>query len=249
MFEYQALFDARGAFYNRANRLYPEARAEEARAMLRHLALSAASRWLDTCAGGGYLSARAQAEGLPSARLACDGSLQFLRSSNRAQPACVASGAILPFPDLSFDAAACLAALHHAEDPAAVCRELLRVTRPGGRAALGDVAEGSAASRFLNGFVDRSTGTGHRGRFDSLEALAAFFRGAGGRGIWCERVEIAWRFASREDALRFCRDLFGLEPSTRDSEIRQSLLELGGGPEDGGFRIPWTMHYVSARRE
>ena len=249
MFEYQTLFDARGALYNRANRLYPEARAEEAREMLRHLTISPASRWLDTCAGGGYLSLRARAEGLAPARFACDGSLQFLRSSDRLDSASVASAEALPFPDGSFDAAACLAALHHAEEPGAVCRELLRVTRPGGRAALGDVAEGSAASRFLNGFVDRRTEAGHRGRFYSLEALAAFYRAAGGREIRCERVEIAWRFDSGEDALLFCRDLFGLEPSTRDPEIRQSLLELGGRPERGGFRIPWSMHYVSAGRE
>jgi SAM-dependent methyltransferase len=249
LFEYQALFDARGALYNRANRRYPEARAEEARAMLSHLALAPASRWLDACAGGGYLSLRARADGLPPARVACDESLQFLRSSERPQPACLATAGALPFPDRSFDAAACLAALHHAEDPAAVCRELLRVTRPGGRAALGDVAEGSAASRFLNGFVDRRTETGHRGRFYSLDSLTAFLRAAGGREIRSERVEIAWRFASGEDALRFCRDLFGLEPSTRGSEIRHSLLELGGHLEGGGFRIPWSMHYVSAGRE
>ncbi len=248
MFEYQTLFDARGALYNRANRLYPEARAEEARAMLRHLALAPASRWLDTCAGGGYLSLRASAEALPPARFACDESLQFLRSSDRPQAACLATAGALPFPDRSFDAAACLAALHHAEDPAAVSRELLRVTRPGGRAALGDVAEGSAASRFLNGFVDRRTETGHRGRFYALDALAGFLRAAGGREIRSERVEIAWRFSSEEDATHFCRDLFGLEPATRDSEIRTSLLELGGRPEGGGFRIPWSMHYVSAGR-
>lgn len=249
MFEYQILFDARGALYNRANRSYPETRAEEARAMLRHLALSPASRWLDTCAGGGYLSQRARSQGLPPAQFACDGSLQFLRSSDRLQPACVASAEALCFPDRSFDAAACLAALHHAEDPQSVCRELLRVTRPGGRAALGDVAQGSAASRFLNGFVDRHAENGHHGRFYALETLAGFFSSAGGREIERERAEIAWRLASAKDALLFCRDLFGLEPSTCDPEIREALFELGAAPEGGRFRIPWSMHYVSARRE
>lgn len=248
MFEYQTLFDARGALYNRANRLYPEARAQEARAMLRHLALSPASRWLDTCAGGGYLSERAQAQGLPPAQLACDESLPFLRSSDRLPPACVARAEALCFPDRSFDAAAGLAALHHAGDPSAVCRELLRVTRPGGRAALGDVAQGCAAARFLNGFVDRHTENGHRGRFYTLDTLAGFFAAAGAREIESERAEIAWRFSSGEEALLFCRDLFGLEPSTSDPEIREALLELGAGPEGGGFRIPWSMHYVSARR-
>jgi len=222
---------------------------EEARAMLRHLALSPWSRWLDACAGGAYLSERAMAQGLPPARVSCDESLPFLRSSDRLDRACMASAEALYFPDQSFDAAACLAALHHAEDPRSVCRELSRVTRPGGRAALGDVALGSPAARFLNGFVDRHTENGHRGRFYSLEALADFFAAAGGREIEYQRAEIAWRFASAKDAILFCRDLFGLEPATSDAEVREALFELGAEPEGEGFRIPWSMHYVSATRE
>jgi SAM-dependent methyltransferase len=248
VFEYQTLFDLRGALYNRANRLYPAARAEEAAAILRHLALSPASCWLDVHAGGGYLSDRARAEGLPPAEIACDGSLQFLHSSGHSRSSCVSIAEALPFPDRAFDAVACLAALHHAEDPRAVCRELLRVTAPGGRAAVGDVAEGSPAARFLNGFVDGHTESGHHGRFYPLEELEGFFAAAGGKQLRAERARLSWTLPSEVDAVLFFRDLFGLEPSTTDAEIEAALAELGAGPAPGGFRIPWTMHDVSAAR-
>ena len=76
MFEYQTLFDARGDLYNHANDLYPDARAREAAAILRHLDLAPDARWLDVYAGGGYLSRRAAAEDLPPAAISCDGSLE-----------------------------------------------------------------------------------------------------------------------------------------------------------------------------
>ncbi len=248
VFEYQTLFDARGALYNRANRLYPEARAEEAATILQHLALTPDSRWLDVHAGGGYLSDRARARGLPPAKVACDGSLQFLHSSGHPISSCVSIAEALPFPDRTFDAVACLAALHHADDPRAVCRELLRVTTPGGRAAVGDVAEDSPAARFLNGFVDRHTKSGHRGRFYSLEALESFLADAGGRNLRAERANLFWTLPSKNDAVLFCRSLFGLEASTTDADIETALAELGAGPEPAGFRIPWTMHDASAAR-
>ena len=247
MFEYQSLFDARGGLYNRANRVYPEARAEEAAAMLRHLALSPRSRWLDVLAGGGYLSERARAEGLPPASAACDGSLPFLRASENTA-VCVARAEGLPFGEGRFDAVACLAALHHSEDPRAVFRELLRVTAPHGRAALGDAADDSPTACFLNGFVDRHTASGHRGRFYALETLEGFAAAAGGCRIESERLGVHWTLPSSRDAVRFCRDLFGLVSSTSDGEIEAGLADLGAAAVPGGFQIPWTMHYVSAVR-
>ena len=42
-------------------------------------------------------------------------------------------GESLPFPDCSFDLVHCRAVLHHARDLAALCREVRRVLKPGGR--------------------------------------------------------------------------------------------------------------------
>jgi SAM-dependent methyltransferase len=248
LFEYQTLFDARGDLYSRANRRYPKARAEEAAAILSHLELKPTSRWLDVSAGGGYLSERAMAQGLPAARVSCDESLPFLRSGNHPGRVGAASAQELPFADGRFDGVACLAALHHAEDPEAVFRELLRVTAPGGRAAFGDVAEDSEAARFLNGFVDRHTAPGHSGRFYALRTLVSFLRRGGGTSIHAESVRLSWTFGSAEDASDFFRDLFGLDPSTTDAEIRRALDDLGADGDAGRFRVPWTMQHVSAAR-
>jgi ubiquinone/menaquinone biosynthesis C-methylase UbiE len=248
LLEYQTLFDARGGLYNRANRLYPEARAREAAALLRHLALSPRARWLDVFAGGGYLSERARAEGFPPASVACDGSLAFLLSSELRRCACVASGSELPFADGSFDAVACLAALHHAEDPSAVICELLRVVARGGRVALGDAAADSPTSLLLNAFVDRHTASGHFGRFYSLETLAGFYDAAGAGDIRTERAQILWIFPSHRGAVDFCRNLFGLMPETTDREIAQALEALGARPSGDRYEVPWTMHFISGRR-
>ncbi len=246
LFEYQTLFDQRGDLYSRANRLYPEARAEEAATLLSYLALSAGARWLDVSAGGGYLSERARAQGLPPARFSCDGSLAFLLSGGGSASGCVAAAERLPFPDGRFAAAASLAALHHSEDPRAACRELLRVTSRAGRAVLGDAAAGSETARFLNSFVDRHTSSGHRGRFYSPEELEGFFAAAGGRDARGVQARLFWRLPSRADAVVFFRSLFGLVPSTTDSEIEEALNDLGAASKEGTFAIPWTMNYASA---
>jgi SAM-dependent methyltransferase len=246
--EYQALFDARGTQYSRANLQWPEARAEEASAIFRHLALTAGARWLDVQAGGGYLSGRARTLGLPSASASCDASLPFLLSAGPAFRSCVCEPDGLPFREGAFDAVACLAALHHAADPTVLCRELLRVAVPGGRAALGDAARDSRAAAYLNGFVDRHTPAGHRGRFYSPEELRGFFVLAGGKDPRVERVQISWTLPSKRDAVLFFRSLFGLEASASDREIEAELDRLGAAATPAGFRIPWAMHYASAAR-
>jgi len=248
LFEYQTLFDARGDLYNRANDLYPEVRALEARTILRHLDLPPRARWLDVYAGGGYLSRRAAAEGLPPAAATCDGSLPFVRTGDRSARACVSRGQVLPFETGRFDGVACLAALHHAEDPAALAAELLRVAKRGARAAIGDVAEGSAAAEFLNGFVHRHTADGHRGRFRALEALEDLLAGAGGVRPRGDRTDVAWTLPSRAAALDFCCHLFGLAPETRDREIEAALRDAGASEDATGFRIPWSMCFASAAR-
>lgn len=247
--EYTEIFDARGRHYNLANRRFPLARAEEAAKILEHLELSRLEPrpWLDLAAGGGYLAERARAEGVGGPAVACDESFAFLAESQVYRMRTVGFFEGLPFASGAFAGAACLAALHHEEEPRVLVREMLRVTAPGSRLAIGDVAADSPAASFLNGFVDLHTDTGHLGRFYSPAGLTEFLGAAGGRDIRSEEVELGWRFPSRRDAEEFCRELFGLNAGTSPEELRVGLDAIGLQPDGYEHLLPWRMVFASAR--
>ena len=249
MSEYTAIFDARGGHYNLANRRYPGARAEEARALLDHLELrDRPGPWLDLAAGGGYLAERARAEGIGATAFACDASLPFLAGTGHGALRAVAQYESLPFADGSFSATGCLAALHHAEDVSRIVAEMLRVTASEGRAAIGDVAPGSPTAEFLNRFVDHHTETGHHGRFRSAKSLLGAFVDAGGKRPSAQEREITWIFPSTTAAVEFSRELFGLRPGTSCEAIADALRALGLTEVGGQARLPWRMVFASAAR-
>jgi SAM-dependent methyltransferase len=97
---------------------------------------------LDVGCGTGTLAGRLAVAGYamtgvdPSA-----GMLDVLRARVPAVQAVQASGTELPFPDASFDLVLTVASLHHIADPGDVrrtLREMVRVTRPGGRVLVWD---------------------------------------------------------------------------------------------------------------
>lgn len=246
MSEYRTLFDARGARYNRANRLYPFARVEEARRLMDHLDLANGVRWLDLGAGGGFLADQVAASGTAGIPVACDASAVFLSEATGYALRTVADYERLPFRDEAFGAAGCLAVLHHAEDPGAVLSEMLRTTASGGRVAVGDVVVGSRAACFLNEFVHEHTDTGHVGRFQNAGTLAALLEGAGGRWVEAEEQQLRWTFAGRSGALTFCRELFGLRADMKDADIDAALRWLELRESSAGCDLPWDMVFASA---
>ena len=88
------------------------------------VALRPGERALDLAAGTGTSSAAIATGG--GTVVACDFSLGMLREGRRRRPA-------LPFADAAFDAVTISFGLRNLHDPDAGLRELLRVTRPGGR--------------------------------------------------------------------------------------------------------------------
>ena len=71
-----------------------------------------------------------------------------------------ADAAALPFPDRTFDAVCCFAALYFIEEPMRAIDEIVRVLAPGGRVALlSSVARGALPAGVTDAVVRRLSGT------------------------------------------------------------------------------------------
>ena len=92
---------------------------------------------LDVCCGPGMLAAGALKRGAEAIGL--DFSVEAVELARRLVPNGrfqQGDAQALPFPAASFDAVLCGYGVMHLPEPAAALREMLRVLRPGGRAAL-----------------------------------------------------------------------------------------------------------------
>lgn len=130
-----AMFDAVAARYDLTNDVLSLGQARRwRRAVLRAVDAGGGQRVLDVGAGTGTSSlpfAAAGAQVIP-----CDFATGMLREGRRRYPQLpftAGDATRLPFADASFDAVTISFALRNVQDTTAALREMLRVTRPGGR--------------------------------------------------------------------------------------------------------------------
>jgi SAM-dependent methyltransferase len=118
------------------------------------LGLTAGEHVLEVGCGTGVLLPRLASEAGPTGRVvALDHSEAFLGQARErieaaglgaTVTAVLGDAQALPFPDAQFDATHCERVLMHVEDPDLAIREMVRVTRPGGRVVAAEVfAEGA----------------------------------------------------------------------------------------------------------
>lgn len=235
---YEDLFHFRGAPYDRAMSLFPDARREEFLNTIQRADLNAGQSVGDVPAGGGYLASY-----LPDA-------VRWL-----GHEPCASFGLggadqeLLPLPwtDSSVDAAISIAGVHHLADKRPLFAELARTLRDGGRLVLADVHEASAVSRFLDGWVDHHNSTGHEGVYLGDHTLDDL-RGTGWQILSAERVPFHWRFADTTDMGKFCNLMFDLrncQPCDTASAIEANL---GVDRLVGGVGMRWELFMIVATR-
>ncbi|HET8560137.1 MAG TPA: demethylmenaquinone methyltransferase [Marmoricola sp.] len=133
--EVRAMFDAVARRYDLTNDVLSLGQDRRwRREVLAAVAPRAGERVLDLAAGTGTSSLPFRERG--AMVVPCDFSVGMLQVGKRAEPALpftAGDGTRLPFADQSFDAVTISFGLRNVVDPDAGLRELLRVTKPGGR--------------------------------------------------------------------------------------------------------------------
>jgi SAM-dependent methyltransferase len=100
--------------------------------VLKKLAACPKGRVLDVGAGSGELAKQAMALGHDMALCDCLPAAEWTYHDAGAYTPCDLNEG-LPYPDEHFDYVVCLEVIEHMENPLAICRELKRVLRKGGR--------------------------------------------------------------------------------------------------------------------
>ena len=141
----------------------------------------------------------------------------------------------LPYADRSFDVVLSTFGAMFAPDQARTARELLRVTRSGGRIGLANwTPEGFLGDlfRLMGSFVAPPPGLASPMRWGSETGLAELF-GDEVADVRCERRDFNFRYRSAEHWIEVFRayygpthKAFGALPPPRQSELHVALIEL-----------------------
>ncbi|HEY8592018.1 MAG TPA: class I SAM-dependent methyltransferase [Sphingomicrobium sp.] len=235
---YAEIFSERAAAYHRAMVMCPHARAAEFEAVCSPLLARGAKRVCDIPAGGGYLSAF-----LPKdcCYTAVEPAADFARECRDAVVV-QAKLSEVPLPSASFDGVVSLAGLHHEPDKLPVLKEFRRLVDANGICVVADVAAGTAAAHFLNGYVDRHSSTGHKGHFldEDFDTLLAE---AGMNVLADETVLMPWRFPSRRAAGRYSKLLFGLNVTAAEVEAELATT-IGFTVSSTTVYLNWSLRKV-----
>ena len=153
----------------------------------------------------------------------------------------------LPFADRSVDIVLTLAALHHVYPGREMFyRECHRILQPGGRLIIADVADGTAADRFLSEFVNEFSPEGHVARFFKEEIDVPEIEQEGFMVSHYEVCSFHWFYPDKQTAIKFCKGLFRLGLAS-DDQIWQALnTYLGIEVEPGEVRMGWQLAMIRA---
>lgn len=152
-------------------------------------------------------------------------------------------------PQAFFDGVLAVVPFHHAAptEKRTFLQGVWRTLRPGGVLCLGEVEAGSRVHRFLDGFVDAHTSTGHVGDYPDA-GFAAELDASGFVGVATATLECPWVFDSPPEMVAYVRRLFALDDIS-DTELLDALQEaLGWRAVDGRWELAWSLRYFRGVR-
>jgi ubiquinone/menaquinone biosynthesis C-methylase UbiE len=234
--------------------------------MLDMAAIRAGERVLDVACGTGLVSLRV-------ARIASVGQVVGTDLSGEMVQAAIgtarrlgfdhirferADAEALPFGDATFDVALCGLGLMYVPDPTAALREMRRVLRPGGRAAVAvwgarracgwaeifPITDARVASDVCPMFFHLGTG----------DTIARAFAAAGFSGVTVERISTVLHYASADAALTAAFQggpvalaYSRFDPVTRRAVHAEYLDSIAPYAVGDGYRIPGEFVVAAAR--
>jgi SAM-dependent methyltransferase len=241
--DYGVIFDGRGASYDRAMRMVPDARNQEFDRLLKLAQLKRGEVVCDFPAGGGYIADR----------IARDVDLTLMETSPVFFDLCNerpnANARLVTEDDLGFvdhfDKILSLAGSHHMADRTAFFATCHHALKDQGMLCLADVAANSRVALFLNEFVDLHSPNGHEGLFIDQQTLDEI--DAAGFSIEFARSQsYPWIFPSVDVMARYCGLLFGIN-HLDDSEVRNGLEDyLGYRETESGVLLNWELYFIRA---
>lgn len=248
MNDYIKTFDARGHEYNDAISACPGAREAERQAVLQHLACQPGTTIIDAPAGGGYVADGLAAQWPGAVNIICvEPSAKFAAPLNGRYQTLISPLDEVELPDHSIDGIVSLAGLHHLNDKRPVYREWLRLLKPDGRLAVGDVSTDTGTGEFLNSFVNEHTPGGHNGIFIAAGEFRAQLEGEG-FSVSTERLEdVPWQFPDEDTMGRFCKALFGIANASAAATTAALSKHIGVSVNsDQTIRLNWQLRYAAA---
>lgn len=230
--------------------------------ILRRLELAPGHRVLDVGCGNGtdvlemarHVGDTGEVVGVDVSEEAIAGAIARIPSAGVTASFQVASAYSLPFPDGGFDACRSERMVQHLTDPVDGVREMIRVTRPGGRILVADPDHGMWAPDL----TDReSVRTVLSWWFDNIRnpwigrRLPGVLVAAGARDIRVTVMPVVLQGLAAADGLTGLMDAVhragevGVIPAARARALREEALGLDA---DGGFLMFGAMALAEGRR-